>query len=215
MATPCLLVYCPCLCNILTQIFQGFKKKLRSFKRNPQPNFSKPSCCLTFSTMTYYASSCHLVTFHSIASSILFSKGLGMSASGSNSETASCHNKQSIKDLGGHLWLGSSCGRTYMWREVRSEWAITSWARTKQVILLMWSYYMLTKMESRLLLDNSKWIRNMYAHGAIKMNSCIKTNSAQQYNMWLGTWIFEAYSIQQIWCPSASVTRISNALDMI
>jgi hypothetical protein len=57
---------------------------------------------------------------------------------------------------------------------------------------------MLTKMESRLLLDNSKWIRNMYAHGAIKMNSCIKTNSAQQYNMWLGTWIFEAYSIQQI-----------------
>jgi hypothetical protein len=33
--------------------------------------------------------------------------------------------------------------------------------------------------------------------------------------MWLGTWIFEAYSIQQIWCPSASVTRISNALDMI
>jgi hypothetical protein len=44
-----------------------------------------------------------------------------------------------------------------------------SWVRRKQVTLAK-LYEILTKMESEPLHDNSMWIQNMYAHGAIKKN---------------------------------------------
>jgi hypothetical protein len=45
---------------------------------------------------------------------------------------------------------------------------------------------MLMKMESEPLYDSSTWIRNAYAHGAIKKNCPFKKIFMWQYSEWMG-----------------------------